>query len=120
MTDRATPNLPASDFASTSRFYAELGFAEDYRDEGWMILGRGEVTLEFFPFPDLDPSTSSFGCCLRLDDVDDFYAVCRAAGLPEKARGWPRIHPPRRESSGLRIGALIDPDGNLLRLVQNS
>lgn len=119
MTDRATPNLPARDFVSTSAFYAQLGFTEDYRDDGWMILRRGGVHLEFFPFPDLDPSTSSFSCCLRLDDVDDFYAVCRADGLPETTHGWPRIHPPRRESSGLRIGALVDPDGNLLRLVQN-
>ena len=119
MTDRATPNLPARDLASTSAFYAELGFAQDYGDDGWMILSRGAVTLEFFPFPDLDPSTSSFGCCLRLDDVDAFYAVCRAAGLPETTHGFPRIQPPRRESSGLRIGALIDPDGSLLRLVQN-
>ncbi|MCW2760771.1 MAG: bleomycin resistance protein [Marmoricola sp.] len=38
MTDRATPNLPARDFARTSGFYAELGFTEDYRDDGWMIL----------------------------------------------------------------------------------
>jgi hypothetical protein len=119
MTDRATPNLPARDFASTSAFYGQLGFIEGYRDDGWMIMRRGGVDLEFFPFPDLDPSTSSFSCCLRLDDVDDFYEVCRAAGLPDTTRGWPRIHPPRRESSGLRIGALVDPDGTLLRLVQN-
>jgi hypothetical protein len=33
--------------------------------------------------------------------------------------GWPRLHPPEVEASGLRIGALIDADGNLLRLVQN-
>ena len=84
-----------------------------------MTLRRGDVSLEFFPFPDLDPATSSFGCCLRLDDVDDFCAGCRAVGLPETTRGWPRIHPPRRESSGMRIGALVDPDGSLLRLVQN-
>jgi hypothetical protein len=94
MTDRATPNLPARDFVRTSAFYAQVGFTEDYRDDGWMILRRGAAFLEFFPFPGLDPSTSSFGCCLRLDDVDAFYAVCRAAGLPETTHGWPRIHPP--------------------------
>ena len=31
----------------------------------------------------------------------------------------PQIHPPKREASGLRIGALIDPDGTLVRLIQN-
>ncbi|MDN5795846.1 MAG: hypothetical protein L0H79_08865 [Intrasporangium sp.] len=119
MTDHATPNLPARDFVVTSAFYATLGFTEDYRDSDWMILTRDGLNLEFFPYPDLDPATSSFGCCLRLDDVDDFYAACRDAGLPVTTKGWPRIHPPRREKSGLRIGALIDPDGTLLRLVQN-
>jgi hypothetical protein len=119
MTDRATPNLPARDSARTSVFYAKLGFIEEYRDDGWLILRRNGVTLEFFPLPGLDPSTSSFSCCLRLDDVDSFYSVCRAAEIPETTHGWPRIHPPRRELSGLRIGALIDPDGSLLRLIQN-
>ncbi len=119
MADQATPNLPARDFSATSAFYAALGFTEDYRDDGWMILTRDGLTLEFFPFPDVDPATSSFSCCLRLDDADGFYAVCRDAGIPETTRGRPRIHRPRREDSGLRIGALIDADGTLLRLVQN-
>jgi hypothetical protein len=117
MTDTATPNLPSRDFAATSAFYGRLGFAETYRDEGWMILGRGEAVLEFFPFPDLDPAESSFGCCLRLDDVDAFYRLCLDTGLPESTRGFPRLHPPRHEESGLRIGALLDPDGTLLRLI---
>ncbi len=69
MPDAATPNLPSRDFAATSAFYDRLGFSEAYRDEGWMILIRGEVMLEFFPFPGLDPAESSYGCCLRLDDV---------------------------------------------------
>ena len=77
MTDHATPNIPSRDFSVTSAFYAGLGFVEGWRDAGWMILSRGGVTLEFFPFPDLDPLTSSFGCCLRLDDLD---ALCGGAG----------------------------------------
>ncbi|KRF36104.1 bleomycin resistance protein [Nocardioides sp. Soil805] len=117
MPDIATPNLPSRDFATTSAFYDRLGFSEAYRDEGWMILERGELVLEFFPFPDLEPAESSFGCCLRLDDVDAFYRVCLGVGLPESTRGFPRLHPPRQDGSGLRIGALLDPDGTLLRLI---
>lgn len=120
MANTATPNLPSRDFAATSAFYARLGFAQTYRDEGWMILTRDEVMLEFFPFPDLVPTESSFGCCLRLDDVDAFYRACLDAGLPESARGFPRLHPPRLEESGLRIGALLDPEGTLLRLIGNT
>ena len=118
MADRATPNLPSRDFAATSKFYAALGFVETWRDAGWMILERGGLILEFFPHPDLDPATSGFSCCLRLDDVDAFYAVCLATGLPETHRGWPRLHPPKVEPWGGRVGALIDPDCTLLRLIQ--
>ncbi len=119
MVDRATPNLPARDLTATADFYARLGFVQDYRDDGWMILSHGGVSLEFFPFADLDPATSSFGCCLRLDDVDGFFQTCVDAGLPVSHRGWPRLHPPTLEPSGMRIGALIDLDGTLLRLVGN-
>lgn len=119
MADHATPNLPARDFSATAAFYAQLGFEEGYRDRGWMILERGGLTLEFFPYPDLDPAASSFSCCLRLDDLEGFYALCRAAGLPETPTGWPRLHPPRDEPSGVRVGYMIDPDGTLLRLVAN-
>ena len=84
-----------------------------------MILTRGNIQLEFFPHPDLDPATSWFSCCLRLDDLDDFYAICLAANIPEAAQGAPRVHKPALENSGLRIGALIDLDGTLIRLIQN-
>jgi len=115
--DRATPNLPSRDFQKTTDFYSALGFADGFRDAGWMILTRGDITLEFFPHPELDPATSWFSCCLRVDDFDEFYAECRAAGVPE-GRGLPRLHPPKMEGD-LRIGALIDPDGTLVRLIQN-
>lgn len=119
MVDQATPNLPSRDFEATSAFYVRLGFVEGFRDDGWMILTRGPVMLEFFPYPDLEPATSSFGSCLRLDRVDEFFQACVDAGVPQVTRGWPRLHPPRVEESGLRIGALIDPDGSLLRLIAN-
>jgi catechol 2,3-dioxygenase-like lactoylglutathione lyase family enzyme len=119
MTDHATPNLPSRQFAATARFYAALGFSEGWRDENWMILDRGSLKLEFFLHPGLEPAESWFSCCLRLDDLDAFYAECRASGLPEKSSGQPRLHPPRVDPSGLRHAALIDRDGNLIRLIQN-
>lgn len=119
MTDHATPNLPSRDFDATSRFYAALGFSEAYRDEGWMILERGTLTIEFFPHPELDPKTSWFSCCLRLDDLDTFYAACQACGLREATTGFPRLHPPKREPWGGCVAALLDPDGTLLRLIES-
>lgn len=119
MPDHSTPNLPSRDFAATSAFYSLLGFVEDWRDEGWMILKRDGAILEFFPHPELDPLTSWFSCCLRLDDLDAFYSVAKAAGLPEICHGQPRLHAPKVEDSGMRIAYLVDPDGTLVRLVEN-
>lgn len=120
MADHTTPNLPARDFAETSEFFARLGFAESWRDANWMILKRGTLILEFFPHPDLDPGLSWFGCCLRLDDLDAFYAGCLAAGILEQKSGFPRLQPPRVEPWGGRIGFLLDPNGSLFRLIQNA
>lgn len=117
--DHATPNLPARSFDAAASFYAKLGFEAAYHSEQWMILERGSLKIEFFPYPDLDPSTSSFSCCLRLDTLDPFVGQCQAAGIPETTTGWPRLHQPRVEASGLRIAYLVDPDGTLLRLVEN-
>ncbi|VWM18287.1 bleomycin resistance protein [Burkholderia lata] len=118
MTDLASPNLPSRDFEVTSRFYEKLGFAETWRDDGWMILKRGDLLLEFFPHPELDPATNWFSCCFRLADVGTFFDDVLAAGIPEQATGWPRAHRPTREAWGGTVGALIDPDGSLIRLIQ--
>lgn len=120
MADAATPNLPSRDFAATAAFYATLGFAAGFRDDGWMILSRGKATLEFFPYPDLDPYQSSFSCCLRLEDLAGIMAQVTASGVPDARQGIPRYHPPRLEDSGLTIAYLVDPDGTLLRLIQNN
>lgn len=119
MADHATPNLPSRTFDATVGFYSALGFSVVFRDSGWLILSRGQLILEFFPDANLNPAMSSFGCCLRLDDLDAFYGECRKAGIAETTVGWPRCEPPRQEASGLRIGALLDPDASLLRLIQN-
>ena len=119
MTDRATPNLPSRSFPDTEAFYAQTGFTTAYRDEHWLIMVRGDLTLEFFPHPDLDPHTSWFSCCLRLDDIDAFYQLLQAAGIEEKGHGFPRIHPPTENAGGLKMAALVDPDGTLLRLIGN-
>ena len=119
MTDHATPNLPARDFEATSQFYQRLGFEQGWRDDGWMILTRGELTLEFFPHHDLNSATSWFSCCLRLDHLQEFYTACTSAGIPESCSGMPRISPPQIENSGLTVAYLVDPDGTLIRLIQN-
>lgn len=120
MTDHATPNLPSREFLATERWYSKLGFEASYRSGHWLILRRGPVQLEFFPWPDLDPYESNFSCCIRLDDLDAMVAQCSEAQIPEARTGIPRLVPSQRDISGLTIAYLVDPDGNLLRLVQNT
>jgi len=115
--DRAVPNLPSRDFDATEAFYAGFGFDRAFRDDHWMILRRGGLQLEFFPFPELDPRTSSFRCTLRVSEVDELAEAITAAGVPDTATGFPRIHPVRMEEWGLRAGHLVDPDGTLLTLI---
>lgn len=116
--DRALPNLPSRDLDITRAFYEGFGFREHYRDRCWMILRRGPLQIEFFAHLDLDPATSSFQCTLRVADLDELWRAIHASGVPQRRRGRPRLHAPRVEASGLRIGYLIDPDGTQLTLIE--
>jgi hypothetical protein len=81
--------------------------------------GAGNAAPRVFSSPNFDPTQSWFSCCLRLDDLGGFYAALVEAGVPEMTQGVPRIQPPQQEPSGRAMGALVDPDGSLLRLIQN-
>jgi len=120
MTDRAVPNLPSRDFDATISFYTGFGFEFSFRDERWLILRRGQLELEFFPFPDLVPEESSFMCSLRADDLDVLYRQIRESGVDERSTGRPRLVPPRLQPWGQRVGFLIDPDGTQLHLIDNA
>jgi catechol 2,3-dioxygenase-like lactoylglutathione lyase family enzyme len=119
MADRITANLPARDLAATAAFYARLGFAQDYRDEGWMILSRGGLELEFFAHPGLDPRESWFSACVRVDDPDALLEEWQGLGLPAEAPAIPRLTGFFRPGEAPRMFALVDPDGSLLRVIDN-
>ena len=119
MTDRTTPNLPSRDFSETEAFYSRLGFQTAYRDDGWMILKRGDLTVEFFRHPDCDPWNSWFSACLRVDDLDGLYEEFRQLGLSDNPRDIPRLTAPEHRPPVPRMFALIDPDGSLWRCLQN-
>ena len=115
MRERITANLPARDLAVAEAFYARLGFETVFRDDGWMILRRGPLELELFPHPGLDPLTSAASACVRVADADRLHAEWAAASLPPT--GVPRMTAARDEPFGFRVFALVDPDGNLLRVL---
>ena len=118
MTDRISANLPSRDLDKTAVFYEALGFTVGFKDDGWMILNRGPLELEFFPMPDLNPKTSWFSACVRVNDLDALYAAFLRAGLSDNCRDTPRLSPPADEH-GMRMFALVDLDGSLLRCIDN-
>lgn len=119
MSDRITANLPAINLDATAAFYAGLGFEAAFKDAGWMILSRGPLEPEFFPHPDLDPTQSWFSACLRTRDLDALWREWAALGLPTQA--IPRLQGPIwTEAQGLRMFALVDPNGSLIRCIGES
>ncbi|WP_225028821.1 bleomycin resistance protein [Xinfangfangia pollutisoli] len=119
MADRITANLPSRDFAATAAFYGKLGFVPAFRDDGWMILTRGDLVLEFFPHPDLDPWSSWFSACIRVDDPDALLATWRSAELPSDRTSIPRLTGFFKPGAAPRMFALVDEDGSLLRVIDN-
>jgi uncharacterized glyoxalase superfamily protein PhnB len=62
------------------------------------------------------PCRSSAGCYIRVLDVQSIYEACSANGLPDA--GIPRMNRLEDKPWGLREFAVVDPDGNLLRIGQ--
>lgn len=117
--DRITANLPSRDLDKTAAFYEALGFQAGFKDDGWMIMRRGALEIEFFPHGELEPRTSCFSACFRVDDLDALYADFSKANLPKDCWSIPRIDEPETKPFGLRMFHVVDLDGSLLRCIDN-
>jgi catechol 2,3-dioxygenase-like lactoylglutathione lyase family enzyme len=116
--DIAIPTLPSRCVSDTLAFYQRLGFEGDILGDGgsYAILRRGTVELHFFAHAELRPAESSAGCYIRVLDVESIYHDFASAQLPR--RGIPRQDPLEDKPWGMREFAIVDPDGNLLRIGQ--
>ncbi len=119
MADRITANLPSRDFSATVAFYGVLGFDVGFRGDQWLILQRGPLEIEFFPHPQLDPATSWFSACVRVDDPDGLLRQWQAVGLSADPAAIPRLTGIVRLPDAPRMFALVEPDGSLLRVLDN-
>lgn len=123
MTDQGkiTANLPSRDFDKTEAFYQDLGFETVYRGEGWMILSRDSMMVEFFPHPDLNPSESYFSASMRLPDIDLMHGEWANLNLPSAQGNVPRLSAPfELGGEAPRMFALVDPDGSLWRVMEGT
>lgn len=118
MPESVAPILASSDLEATIDFYAALGFGvEGHYPQEYLLLRRGDLGLHFFfAGSTWDPAKNNSGAYLYVDDADAWAAAAAAHEVPDARIGFPRIHPPADTSYGLRELALIDPDGNLLRV----
>ena len=114
--DIAIPILPSRSVNDTLAFYRRLGF--DGKIFGapysYAILTRGTVELHFFTHQELRPSESNASCYIRVSDVDSLYQAFALAQLPRK--GIPRQDALEAKPWGMREFAIVDPDGNLIRI----
>lgn len=68
---------------------------------------------------DLDPKTSWFSACIRVDDVEALHGAWQSAGLPADTKSIPRLTGFFQPGNAPRMFALIDADGSLLRCMGN-
>ena len=115
--DIAIPILPSRSLNDTLAFFRKLGFEGRIHSHGnYAILTRGTVELHFFTHRELRPAESSAGCYLRVSDVESIYRAFALAELPPK--GIPRQDALENKPWGMREFAVVDPDGNLIRIGQ--
>ncbi len=115
--DIAIPILPSRSLNDTLAFFQRLGFEGRMRGNGdYAILMRGTVELHFFQHRALDPAASSSMCYIRVADVASVYEAVVAAALPRS--GIPRQDALMDKPWGTKEFAIVDPDGNLIRIGQ--
>lgn len=116
--DIAIPILPSRALSATLAFYQRLGFEGEIHgfNNAYAILRRGALEIHFFAYAELKPAESSAGCYLRVVDIASIYRDFARALLPRT--GIPRMDALETKPWAMREFAVVDPDGNLLRIGQ--
>jgi len=104
--ERIAPVFAVHNLAAAMDFYQRLGFVvRAYAGGGYGFATRHglEVHLGVVSEDDRRPSAAY----LFVDDADQLAAEWRSAGV--------EVHPPQDTEWGQHEGALVDPDGNVIR-----
>lgn len=122
------PIFPSSGFDGTSAFYGHFGFAETGRYGNDYLLMRHDNGLElhFFGAGQISPRTNDHAVYMRFEtsvEIDSLYKrwsdLANTPAFARLAGDTARVRAPVDTSYGLREFAVIDHDGNLLRLGGN-
>ena len=88
--------------------YRRLGFAtRAYEDGGYGFITRDGVELHLGVVPEVDNRGAKHTAYLFVDDADGLATEWESAGVD--------VHVPVDTEWGQREGAVVDPDGNVLR-----
>lgn len=109
--DHVEPVLPVRDLGAAVTHYRRLGFEVRTYEGGaaYAYARRGGVQLHLAEVDGLDPATSTTSVYLYVGDARALHREWEAAGVEG------RLIAAEDTDYGLREGAHVDPDGNLLR-----
>jgi predicted enzyme related to lactoylglutathione lyase len=103
---RIAPIFAVHDLDAAMKYYQRLGFTvRAYAKGGYAFASREGIEIHLGVVPDDDRRTSS--AYLFVEDAEDLAAVWRSAGV--------EVHPPQDTEWGQHEGAVVDPDGNVIR-----
>lgn len=110
------PIFPSQDFAVTITFYERLGFrlCFMYEAEGYLIIQRNDVELHFYRANSVDPTLSDHAAFVRVTDAQELSNEFQLIEFPTE--GIPRVCKAENKPWGICELAVVDPDGNLLRV----
>ncbi|RJQ81023.1 VOC family protein [Pseudonocardiaceae bacterium YIM PH 21723] len=125
MTEKTIPGLKAQSIEPVADFYTALGFEITFRQTTpyqFLSVKRGGIELNFYGDTRFDPTSSTHGCVVETDDVDQLYAAF-TEGLREAfgsvpVQGLPRVGALKDESYGSRQFLMNDPGGNTIHIAQ--
>ena len=102
---RIAPIFPVRDLTASLAHYALLGFTtRAYEGGGYGFATRDGVEIHLGTGGDV---TSRAAAYLFVDDADELAATWQSAGVT--------VHPPQDTEWGQHEGAVVDPDGNVIR-----
>jgi hypothetical protein len=103
---RIAPIFSVHDLDAAMRHYERLGFTvRAYAGGGYGFASHEGIEIHLGVVPDEDRRVSS--AYLFVDDADALAAAWRSAGV--------EVHPPQDTEWGQHEGAVVDPDGNVIR-----
>lgn len=105
----AVPILPSGDLGRSAEFYRYLGFETLALTSDYLRASWDGIEIHLYSTSGMDPVANPAGCYLRLADPESVRARWRTDGLQ-------CLDVPVDDSYGTTTFAVVDPDGNTLRI----